>query len=67
MRTIRVHYTDPKGQSDETEFDINDTDFDAMFNELNDLFLTFCEETYKEDYPLCEIVQVWEVPYDGEE
>ena len=64
MRTFDVRYKDPDGKIDETEFDINDTDVDAMFSELNDLFVAFCRETYN---TLCEIVQVWEFPYDGEE
>jgi hypothetical protein len=62
MRTFNVSYFDPENQEDETQFDIQDADFVTMFNELIELFSSFCKENY-DDNP-CWIIQIEEVPYD---
>ena len=67
MRTFNIRYYDPNGREDETQFDICDVDFVSMFNDLINLFEDFCEETYKTDRTPCEIIRIYEVPYDGEE
>lgn len=66
-RTFNVRYYDPEGKTDETQFDLDDTDFVTMFNDLTKLFAQFCSDTYKSAQGMCEIVQIEEVPYDGEE
>lgn len=65
--SFNIGYYDPDGNTDETQFDINDADFSTMFNELIKLFEQFCGETYKSAQGMCEIAYVEEVPYDGEE
>ena len=49
---------------DNTEFDIEDGQFRTMFEELFNLFAEFVAENHFEDVT---IVEVNEVPYDGEE
>ena len=66
-RRFNVDYYDPDGNSDQTQFDIEDRDFATMFNELIGLFEQFCGENYGSAQGLCEITGIEEVPYDGEE
>ena len=66
-RSFNVGYYDPDGNTDETQFDLEDTDFASMATELIKLFEQFCSETYGSAQGLCEITYVEEVPYDGEE
>ena len=65
MRTFNIRYLDPQNEEDETQFDVDDSDFVTMFNELVSLFGEFCAENYDDDP--CWIICVEEVPYDGEE
>ena len=65
MRTFNIRYLDPQNEEDETQFDVDDSDFVTMFNELVSLFVEFCIENYDDDP--CWIICVEEVPYDGEE
>ena len=67
MRTFNIEYYDPESKVDETQFDISDGNFVQMFNDLNDLFGNFCDETYGSARSMCEIIRIYEVPYDGEE
>ena len=50
-------------RTDETEFDVKDADFVAMFNELISLFNKFAAE---QGYDAVDIGYIEEVPYDGE-
>ena len=65
MRTFNVRYINPDNEDDETQFDIEDADFETMCNELVNLFGEFCSENYDDDP--CWMTGVEEVPYDGEE
>lgn len=67
MRTFNIEYYDPESKQDETQFDISDDDFVMMFNELISLFGDFCDDTYGSARSMCEIIRIYEVPYDGEE
>lgn len=64
-RTFNVNYIDPENMEDQTQFDIEDADFVTMFNDLVGLFGGFCAENYDDDP--CWIMDIEEVPYDGEE
>jgi len=64
-RTFNVNYIDPENMEDQTQFDIEDADFVTMFNDLVGLFGRFCAENYDDDP--CWIMDIEEVPYDGEE
>lgn len=65
MRTFNVNYLDPQNEEDQTQFDVEDADFVTMFNELVGLFGEFAGENYGDDP--CWILDIEEVPYDGEE
>ena len=67
MRSFNIEYYDPEGDQDETQLDISDADFESMFNALIRLFGDFCDETYGSARSMCEIVRIYEVPYDEEE
>ena len=67
MRTFNIGYYDPEGYMDETQFDVEDGTFVAMFNELIRSFVQFCGETYGSAQGMCEIDYIEEVQYDGEE
>lgn len=67
MRTFNIEYYDPESKVDETQFDTSDGDFVQMFNDLINLFGDFCDETYGSARSMCEIIRIYEVPYDGEE
>lgn len=64
MRTFNVSFMNV-GESalDETQFDIEESDFETMFNELTELFYKFCGESKIVGV----IVHIQEVPYEGEE
>lgn len=64
-RTFNVNYLDPQNEEDQTQFDVEDADFVTMFNELVGLFGEFAGENYGDDP--CWILDIEEVPYDGEE
>ena len=65
MRTFNVNYLDPQNEEDQTQFDVEDADFVTMFNELVGLFGEFAGENYGDEPSW--IIDIEEIPYDGEE
>ena len=64
-RTFNVQFSNPENEFDETQFDLEDTDFGTMATNLVQLFSDFCAENWGNDP--CWITGIEEVPYDGEE